>query len=99
MQKGYASRAATTDNQLVLLKNSVNAISVPLGDTFLPAINEAAEPVMPDLEQLRTFVRAIPELVQPAAKLGQARLAVVLPVGRVARGCTIHASVVYPIAD
>jgi hypothetical protein len=57
MQKEYASRAATTE-KLVLLKNSVNAISVTLGDTFLPAVNEAAKAVMPYLEQLgRLFVR------------------------------------------
>jgi hypothetical protein len=60
MQKEYASRAATTENQLVLLKNSVNAISVTLGDTFLPAVNEAAKAVMPYLEQLgRSFVRIL----------------------------------------
>lgn len=86
MQKEYASRAATTENQLVLLKNSVNAISVTLGDT--------AEAVMPYLEQLRTFVRANPELVQSAAKFGAALLAVGVSIGSLSRAVKILNSVI-----
>lgn len=94
MQKEYASRAATTENQLVLLKNSVNAISVTLGDTFLPAINEAAKAVMPYLEQLRTFVRANPELVQAAAKFGAALLGVGVSIGVLSRAIKILNTVI-----
>ncbi|EKP2076231.1 phage tail tape measure protein, partial [Salmonella enterica] len=94
MQKEYASRAATTENQLALLKNSIHAISVTLGDTFLPAINEAAEAVMPYLEQLRTFVRANPELVQSAAKFGAALLAVGVSIGSLSRAVKILNSVI-----
>lgn len=94
MQKEYASRAATTENQLVLLKNSVNAISVTLGDTFLPAINEAAEAVMPYLEQLRTFVRANPELVQSAAKFGAALLGVGVSIGVLSRAIKVLNTVI-----
>ncbi|EMM0831485.1 phage tail tape measure protein [Enterobacter roggenkampii] len=94
MQKEYASRAATTENQLVLLKNSVNAISVTLGDTFLPAVNEAAKAVMPYLEQLRTFVRANPELVQSAAKFGAALLGVGVSIGLLSRAIKILNTVI-----
>lgn len=94
MQKEYASRAATTENQLVLLKNSVNAISVTLGDTFLPAINEAAKAVMPYLEQLRTFVRANPELVQSAAKFGAALLGVGVSIGVLSRAIKVLNTVI-----
>jgi len=94
MQKEYASRAATTENKLVLLKNSVNAISVTLGDTFLPAINEAAEAVMPYLEQLRTFVRANPELVQSAAKFGAALLGVGVSIGVLSRAIKVLNTVI-----
>lgn len=94
MQKEYASRAATTENQLILLKNSINAISVTLGDTFLPAINEAAEEVKPYLEQVRTFVRANPELVQSAAKFGAALLAVGVSIGTLSRAIKILNSVI-----
>lgn len=72
MQKEYASRAATTENQLTLLKNSASAISVTLGDTFLPAINEAAKVVMPWLENVRDFVRENPDLVKSVAKFAAA---------------------------
>ncbi|MGU0015536.1 phage tail tape measure protein [Escherichia coli] len=34
MQKEYASRAATTENQLLLLQNQLDAISSALGETF-----------------------------------------------------------------
>lgn len=72
MQKEYASRAATTENQLTLLKSSASAISVTLGDTFLPAINEAAKAVMPWLENVRDFVRENPDLVKSVAKFAAA---------------------------
>lgn len=94
MQKEYASRAATTENQLMLLKNSISAISVTLGDTFLPAINEASQAVMPYLEQVRDFVRANPELVQSAAKFGAALLAVGVSVGSLSRAVKVLNSVI-----
>ena len=94
MQKEYASRAATTENQLTLLKNSVNAISVTLGDTFLPAINEAAKAVMPYLEQGRDFVKANPELVQSVAKFGAALLAVGVSIGSLSWAIKILNSVI-----
>ncbi len=93
MQKEYASRAATTENQIILLKNSVNAISVTLGDTFLPAINEATEGVMPYLEQLRAFVRANPEMVQSVAKFGAALLGTGVAIGTLSRAFKILNSV------
>ncbi|HEY3982922.1 phage tail tape measure protein [Cedecea sp.] len=93
MQKEYASRAATTENQLTLLKNSVNAISVTLGDTFLPAINDATKEVMPYLEQLRKFVRANPELVQSVAKFGAALLGTGVAIGTLSRAFKVLNSV------
>ncbi|EBP0014077.1 phage tail tape measure protein, partial [Salmonella enterica] len=94
MQKEYASRAATTENQLALLKNSIHAISVTLGETFLPDINEATKAVMPYLEQVRAFVRANPELVQSAAKFGAALLAVGVSIGSLSRAVKILNSVI-----
>lgn len=93
MQKEYASRAATTENQLTLLKNSISAISVTLGDTFLPAINEASTAVMPYLEDLRTFVRANPELVQSVAKFGAAMLGTGIAIGTLSRAFKLLNSV------
>jgi TP901 family phage tail tape measure protein len=93
MQKEYASRAATTENQITLLKNSVNAISITLGDTFLPAINDATKAVMPYLEELRNFVRANPEMVQSVAKFGAALLGVGVAIGTLSRAFKILNSV------
>ncbi|HGA5678955.1 TPA: phage tail tape measure protein, partial [Salmonella enterica subsp. enterica serovar Chester] len=65
-----------------------------LGETFLPAINEAALAVMPYLEQVREFVRANPELVQSAAKFGAALLAVGVSIGSLSRAVKILNSVI-----
>ncbi|HFD1475926.1 TPA: phage tail tape measure protein, partial [Escherichia coli] len=62
MQKEYAARAATTENQLLLLQNQINAISSTLGETFLPSINEGIKEMKPFLEEVRTFVRENPEV-------------------------------------
>ncbi|WP_446913585.1 phage tail tape measure protein, partial [Escherichia coli] len=72
MQKEYASRAATTENQLLLLQNQLDAISSTLGETFLPEVNDGLEAVKPLLEEVRTFVRENPELVKTIAKIGLA---------------------------
>lgn len=93
MEKEYASRAATTENQLVLLKNSVHAISVTLGEAFLPAINDGAKALLPILERLRTFVRNNPEVVKSAAKFGGALLGVGSAVGVTTRAFKILNSV------
>ena len=94
MQKEYASRAATTENQLTLLRNSVNAISVTLGDTFLPVINEAAEAVMPWLEHVRELVRENPEMVKSVAKFGAALIVAGGAVGVLSRAFRILNSVI-----
>ena len=38
----YAARAATTENQLELLKNKTNALGVNIGSVLLPSVNDAA---------------------------------------------------------
>ena len=37
----YAARAATTENQLELLKNKTNALGVNIGSVLLPSVNDA----------------------------------------------------------
>lgn len=93
MQGEYASRAATAESQLTLLKSSVHAISVTLGEAFLPAINDATKAVMPYLEQLRAFVRANPELVQSVAKFGAALLGTGVAIGTLSRAFKVLNSV------
>ncbi|EPD5988280.1 phage tail tape measure protein, partial [Escherichia coli] len=85
MQKEYASRAATTENQLLLLQNQLDAISSTLGETFLPEVNDGLEAVKPLLEEVRTFVRENPELVKTIAKIGLALLTVGAAAGSLSR--------------
>ena len=70
------SRAATTENQLLLLQNQLDAISSTLGKRFFPEVNDGLEAVKPLLEEVRTFVRENPELVKTIAKIGLALLTV-----------------------
>ncbi|HFD0444147.1 TPA: phage tail tape measure protein, partial [Escherichia coli] len=81
----YASRAATTENQLLLLQNQLDAISSTLGETFLPEVNDGLEAVKPLLEEVRTFVRENPELVKTIAKIGLALLTVGAAAGSLSR--------------
>ena len=85
MQKEYAARAATTENQLLLLQNQINAISSTLGETFLLSINEGIKEMKPFLEEVRTFVRENPEVVKTIAKTGLALLTFGVAIGSLSR--------------
>ncbi|EMW4756092.1 phage tail tape measure protein, partial [Escherichia coli] len=85
MQKEYAARAATTENQLLLLQNQINAISSTLGETFLPSINEGIKEMKPFLEEVRTFVRENPEVIKTIAKTGLALLTFGVAIGSLSR--------------
>lgn len=67
MQKEYASRASTTANQLELLQNNLNRISVNTGDALLPAVNDGLKQAMPLLDEVASFVQANPEVIKMAA--------------------------------
>ncbi|ECD2576548.1 phage tail tape measure protein [Salmonella enterica subsp. enterica serovar Stanley] len=93
MQKEYAARAATTENQLLLLQNQTKAISSTLGETFLPSLNEGIKEMKPFLEEVRTFVRENPEVVKSIAKVGLALLSFGVAVGTLSRLTKIMGSV------
>lgn len=93
MQKEYAARTATTENQLLLLQNQINAISSTLGETFLPSINEGIKEMKPFLEEVRTFVRENPEVVKTIAKTGAALLTMGVAIGTLTRITKIMGSV------
>lgn len=67
MQKEYASRASTTANQLELLKNNLNKISVETGDALLPAVSDGLDQAMPLLNNISDFIKANPEVIKLAA--------------------------------
>lgn len=70
MQLEYESRAATTANAIKLLKGQLEAVSITLGDMFLPYITESTEELKPLMEQFRAWVKANPELIKTVFKLG-----------------------------
>lgn len=45
MQREFATRAATSANQLQLMKNQVNELSINFGSTLLPAVNSVLKPI------------------------------------------------------
>lgn len=67
MQKEYAFRAGTTANQLELVRNNLNKISVDTGDALLPAVNDGLTQMMPLLDGIASFVKNNPEIVKMAA--------------------------------
>ncbi|MEG1350794.1 MAG: phage tail tape measure protein, partial [Hafnia sp.] len=85
MQKEYASRAATTQNAVQLLRNQFDAASVTIGSVFLPYIVELTKKVQPVLEQFRQYVKNNPDMVKNTFKLGIALLSVGVAFGTVSR--------------
>jgi len=67
MQAEYASRAATTENNLTLMRNAVMRNSIMLGNAFLPALNAVVTALMPLLNGVGDFIRDNPNLVQGIA--------------------------------
>lgn len=67
MQAEYASRAATTENNLTLMRNAVMRNSIMLGNAFLPALNAVVTALQPLLNGVGDFIRDNPNLVQGIA--------------------------------
>ncbi|ATM85566.1 MULTISPECIES: phage tail tape measure protein [Yersinia] len=89
MQKEYESRAATTANEVQLLKNQLEIASVTLGDMFLPYITEGTKELKPLLEQFRQWVKANPELIKTVFKLGVYLISVATGVTAVTKAISI----------
>lgn len=72
MEQEYASRAATTENNLTLMRNAVSRVGIALGNAFLPAINAVVDGIRPLISNVGDFIRDNPELVQGIAAAGVA---------------------------
>lgn len=72
METEYASRAATTENNLILLRGAADNVSRALGQAFLPAINGVVNGMRPLISRIGDFIRDNPELVQGIAAAGVA---------------------------
>jgi TP901 family phage tail tape measure protein len=68
MNAEYASRVATSENALQLLKNSVGVTAQAIGETLLPDFKVLAERTAKVVKRVIDWVRANPELVKSLAK-------------------------------
>lgn len=72
MEQEYASRAATTANNLQLLRNSVAGVAREVGNALLPGINAVVEQLRPWISQVAQLVRNNPQLVHGIVVAGAA---------------------------
>lgn len=88
LQEEFNQRAATTENQLQLLKNQLRQASINLGEAFLPAINDVVKALTPLIDGIADFARENPTFVRAVAAgaaaligmhTGGAALALLLP--------------------
>lgn len=64
MDKEYASRAATTENNLQLLKNRTTELGIAIGSALLPAINDGVGAFGPLITTAADFLAANPWMIK-----------------------------------
>lgn len=72
MDKEYASRAATTANNLQLLRNAAASVARAVGTALLPGINAVVDSLRPMISQAAELIQANPQLVKGLAIAGGA---------------------------
>lgn len=76
MEAEYASRAATTENNLTLMRNAVSRAGIALGNAFLPVLNAVVEKLRPLISQVGDLIQANPAFVRGLAMAGVAFTAI-----------------------
>ena len=69
MEREFAARAATTANNLRLLKNGLSELGINIGSTVLPALNELVNDIKPVVSQFAGWAKEHPALVSGMVKL------------------------------
>ena len=64
MDKEYASRAATTANNLQRLRNTIDSVCRALGNALLPGLNEVVGSIRPLIAYTAAMIEANPNLVR-----------------------------------
>ena len=64
MEKEFTTRAATTENAVQLLQNSLSELSIALGDSLLPAVNGVVSSIKSVLQSITSWITANPELTK-----------------------------------
>jgi len=81
VQREYASRAATSANNLQLFKNRIHDIGIVIGNTLLPALNATLDVIGPVVSKIGEFAEANPRMtraiVGTAAGLASLRIAAI----------------------
>ncbi len=81
MEKEYAARAATTENNLQLLKNQIARLGITIGNALLPALNNLVGTVAKPLEGLTALAERFPIVTQvvmgSVAALAAGKIAVI----------------------
>lgn len=70
MEKEYAARAATTENNLGLLRNATSNVSKAIGNALLPAVNGVVDAVRPMVVHFGKLIEANPDVVRGLAAAG-----------------------------
>jgi TP901 family phage tail tape measure protein len=76
MEAEYASRAATTENNLTLMRGSLNRASIALGQAFLPPLNAVIDKLRPFISHVGDLIQANPAFVRGLAMAGVAFTAI-----------------------
>jgi len=69
MEREFESRSATTENKIILAKNSLNKLSMAIGENFLPYAGQAAEKVSELVTEFSDFAAKNPELLKTIVKV------------------------------
>lgn len=85
MQKEYESRAATTANQLQLLRNQAARAGITLGNALLPSINKGVKALMPFIQRTSDFISKNPRFITSLLGAAAGMLSLKLAIGGVSQ--------------
>lgn len=88
MLREFNARSATTENTMQLFKNSIAAISITIGNTFLPSLNQMMTDINKTLnESIMPFINAHKDSIKI---LGEVALGIAGTVAAIAGGKAIY---------
>lgn len=69
MEKEFTTRAATTENSLQLLKNSLSELSIVIGESLMPTVNSLFQSIGNVLKTVASWISENPELTRTITHL------------------------------